>query len=99
MRQQITQRVDHAELLVGLQRLWEQDFVPTSIKVAELLPEGGDTRIVPSWSAILAALPDVVGDITVRTINGTAKDALDYSENAITGLKVIAIGGDKLARG
>lgn len=31
-------------------------------------------------------------------INGTAKDALDYADGA-TGLKVIAIGGDKLARG
>ena len=33
------------------------------------------------------------------TINGTAKDALDYADNQETGLKVIAIGGDKLARG
>ena len=32
-------------------------------------------------------------------INGTAKDALDYADNQETGLKVIAIGGDKLARG
>lgn len=32
-------------------------------------------------------------------INGTAKDALDYVEHQETGLKVIAIGGDKLARG
>jgi hypothetical protein len=32
-------------------------------------------------------------------INGTAKDALDYAERQGKGLKVIAIGGDKLARG
>ena len=32
-------------------------------------------------------------------INGTAKDVLDYADNQATGLKVIAIGGDKLARG
>ena len=32
-------------------------------------------------------------------INGTAKDALDYVEHRGRGLKVIAIGGDKLARG
>jgi hypothetical protein len=41
----------------------------------------------------------VLADISVRQINGTAKDALDYAENENTGLKVIAIGGDKLARG
>jgi hypothetical protein len=32
-------------------------------------------------------------------INGTAKDALDYEDRKSSGLKVIAIGGDKLARG
>jgi Z1 domain len=32
-------------------------------------------------------------------INGTAKDALDYVEHEGAGLKVIVIGGDKLARG
>ena len=32
-------------------------------------------------------------------INGTAKDALDYTDSQGAGLKVTAIGGDKLARG
>jgi hypothetical protein len=32
-------------------------------------------------------------------VNGKAKDALDYAEDGHKGLKVIAIGGDKLARG
>lgn len=52
-----------------------------------------------SWSEIRSVLPDVLSDIHVREINGTAKDALDYAENDSTGLKVIAVGGDKLARG
>ena len=51
------------------------------------------------WEQIEAALAGVIADIQVRMINGTAKDALDYVENQETGLKVIAIGGDKLARG
>lgn len=38
-------------------------------------------------------------DIDVRMVNGKAKDALDYAELGTKGLKVIAIGGDKLARG
>ena len=41
---------------------------------------------------------DIVSDIDVRTVNGTARDALDYAE-AGRGLKVVAIGGDKLSRG
>jgi hypothetical protein len=53
----------------------------------------------PSWEEIEAALPDAIADIDVRMINGTAKDALDYAERHETGLKVIAIGGDKLSRG
>ena len=47
----------------------------------------------------MPVLADAVADIQVRMINGTAKDALDYADNQETGLKVIAIGGDKLARG
>ena len=35
----------------------------------------------------------------MRTINGTAGDILDYETHRETGLTVIAIGGDKLARG
>ena len=53
----------------------------------------------PSWEEIEAALPDAIADIDIRMINGTAKDALDYAERKETGLKVIAIGGDKLSRG
>jgi hypothetical protein len=54
---------------------------------------------LPAWDDVVAVLPETLRDIDVRAINGTAKDALDYSENEETGLKVIAIGGDKLARG
>ncbi|WP_317189673.1 Z1 domain-containing protein, partial [Escherichia coli] len=50
------------------------------------------------WREIVDKLYTVIENVSVRMINGTAKDALDYSDSA-TGLKVIAIGGDKLARG
>jgi hypothetical protein len=53
---------------------------------------------MPSWGDVLGALPDVLQDIEVRSINGTAKDALDYATPGAA-LKVIAVGGDKLARG
>ncbi|MEX3012365.1 Z1 domain-containing protein [Acinetobacter baumannii] len=53
---------------------------------------------LPTWETIEQILPEVIEQINVRMINGTAKDALDYADSA-EGLKVIAIGGDKLARG
>jgi len=99
MAQRLARRVDHESLVEELKSLWERDFIPTSEAVAELVKEPGTPRIVPPWDDILAALPDTVADIKVKTINGTAKDALDYSEQEEKGLKVIAIGGDKLARG
>ena len=99
MRQRITRSNDHEALLAQLKLLWESDFVPTCREVALGLPEPGGPRRIPTWDEILAALPDALTDIKVRTINGTAKDALDYAERQGKGLKVIAIGGDKLARG
>ncbi|WKB50756.1 Z1 domain-containing protein [Eleftheria terrae] len=99
MKQRITRRIDHEELLEQLRRLWEEDFVPTSAELEQLVPEADGARKVPAWDEIAHALPDVISDISVRTVNGTAKDALDYADEEGHGLKVIAIGGDKLARG
>ena len=99
MRQRITRGVDHETLLSELRALWQDDFQPTSEEIASSLPEEEfHTSLLP-WEDILTALPDVLSDIEVRMINGTAKDALDYAEHQGHGLKVIAIGGDKLARG
>ena len=49
-------------------------------------------------TAVDAELFNAAKRITVREINGSAKDALDYAEHP-QGLSVIAIGGDKLSRG
>lgn len=99
MRQRITRGVDHESLVEQLKDLWERDFVPTSAAIAASVPEKNGPPKMPSWEDVLAALPDTLSDIDVRMINGSAKDALDYVERQATGLKVIAIGGDKLARG
>jgi hypothetical protein len=100
MRQRMSRQVDHESLLALMKRLWDEDFVPTSKEVAEIAPQEGVSYELPTWNDVVAALPNVLGDIekNVRSINGTAKDALDYSTEGV-GLKVIAIGGDKLARG
>ena len=98
LRQKISRKIGHDEILDRLHSLWTDDFLPATeaLRNAELgdVPGGN-----PSWAEISALLPDILNDIDVRTINGTAKDALDYEQNKEKGLKVIAIGGDKLARG
>ncbi len=100
IRQAVGRRGDYEAQLARMKKLWEDDFVPTSAKVADLAGDSGESFELPSWDEVLAALPDVMADIerNVRSINGTAKDALDYASDGV-GLKVIAIGGDKLARG
>jgi hypothetical protein len=94
MRQKITRRLDHESLLSELRTLWENDFEPTCDEVTRHLPEPGGQPVRPKWAEIVSALPNVISDIDVRMINGTAKDALDYAEQRDKGLKVIAIGGD-----
>lgn len=79
-----------------LRKLWDLEFVPKFPRIASVLPEE-DLEPV-SWNEIEAELYNAVKRITVRQINGSAKDALDYMEHP-QGLSVIAIGGDKLSRG
>ncbi|MBU1377073.1 MAG: Z1 domain-containing protein [Alphaproteobacteria bacterium] len=80
-----------------LKNLWDSDYAPTTATVAARLP---DRTFAPvDWSSVEAALPVVAADIVVKEINGTAKDVLDYETHKATGFSVIAIGGDKLARG
>lgn len=100
IRQQLTRRTaGHEALLSMLRRLWERDFIPTTQRMLdEQVPDLG-RDLTPDWPRLDAAFADTAADIQVRMINGTARDALDYAENEQTGLKVIAIGGEKLSRG
>jgi hypothetical protein len=98
LRQKLSRRIGHDEILARLKFLWMNDFLPATREVREAgLGDIPDED--PAWDEIVATLPDALADIDVRMINGTAKDALDYELNKAKGLKVIAIGGDKLARG
>lgn len=98
MRQRITRGMGAETMLVQLRELWEDDFLIVRDKVAELSPAEDRPPKMQDWDEILAVLPEVLEDIDVRSINGTAKDALDYATPGAA-LKVIAIGGDKLSRG
>lgn len=93
-----TRGIELAELEAFMRKEYEETFLPGMQRIRSALVEG-ETLEDFSWADIRAVLPNVLSDIRVREINGSAKDALDYAENDGTGLKVIAIGGDKLARG
>ena len=75
-----------------LRDLWERDFLPTTARMP-------GEAIAVSWDQVRAHLLDVVMPAIVKEVNGTAKDILDYVENADLGLTAIVVGGDKLARG
>jgi hypothetical protein len=98
MAQRLSRRIGHEPVMERLEELWRTDMLP-SMEEIRSQPELDGSQLIPDWSDLAALLPEVTADIQVRAINGTAKDALDYIEHAEAGLKVIAIGGDKLARG
>lgn len=98
IRQRLERNIDADAILREFRKAWELEFLPTSAKVASLTPDEAPPHLA-SWEEISASLASICGDISVRKINGTAKDVLDYADNEGTGIKVIAIGGDKLARG
>ncbi|QBR33407.1 MULTISPECIES: Z1 domain-containing protein [Pseudomonas] len=100
-RQRVERGFEKNKLMVEWKRLWESDFVPTSAAVATAMEEASGEFDLPRWEEVEAVLADVLGDLasSVRAINGSAGDVLDYAEREETGLKVIAVGGDKLARG
>lgn len=84
--------------LKRLRNLWERDFLSTTGEVERT--EASSCYPQPAtWEEMISEILAIIADIQVRKINGTAKDVLDYSENKQVGLKVIAVGGDKLARG
>jgi hypothetical protein len=84
------------DLQLAIHSLWEEDFVPTIGEVGAVL---GTMEETPSWDEILAELPLVAEAIRVLEINGKARETLEYQIHKENGLNVIAIGGDKLARG
>lgn len=98
LRQAITRGIGDGPILDRLRQIWETDFLANHGAVRTACPDQVPAE-PESWEQIRAVLPDALAEIKVKMINGTAKDALDYADHKATGLKVIAIGGDKLARG
>jgi hypothetical protein len=98
LRQRLHRGIDIAPTAARMRKVWDADVTPTT---AAIIASGAGRGIpqLPEWKQVWDELRTVIMDIEVRMINGTAKDALDYAEHQNIGLKVIAIGGDKLSRG
>ena len=98
----LVNRTGHEALLAELRLLWEEgrdSFVSTTTIIGALDQKNSlFQNPIHSWSEIEVEIFNIIGSVEVRTINGFAKDVLDYDENS-RGLNVIAVGGDKLARG
>lgn len=97
LKRRLVRRIDHYDVISQLKQLWESDFLTTTESVHSMHPDMVDENTL-TWSQVEAELSDAISEIEVRAINGFAKEALDYADSAV-GLKVIAVGGDKLARG
>lgn len=83
-------------LMNELEQLWYTDYAVTTWTVKEKV---NDQRITDlEWNIIKENLYRAASKITIKTINGTVADILDYKESP-NGLNVIVIGGDKLSRG
>jgi hypothetical protein len=83
-------------LLDELKDLWLKDFAPTSAAIREVID---DPEMRPvEWEQVRDCLVDAAMPISVKVINGSVADILDY-KNSPDGVSVIAIGGDKLSRG
>ena len=79
--------------LAPVKSLWESEFEP--VTAAFDLPDCPPV----AWADLVVALRATISSIAVREINGSSADVLDYDLNKDQGLNVIAVGGDKLARG
>ena len=97
-RQRLHRSISGDSYLSRLKVIWETDFLPTSARVGLLYPDF-PIPATGDWESIRGFVFEALSDIQAKMINGSAKDALDYVENKDIGLKVIAVGGDKLARG
>ena len=97
LKRSLRYKTGSAPLLEACQKLWLNDFEPTSEKIRSL-DVGGEARPI-SWEEIKRELPAAADRIRLQVVNSEMPAAIDYEGNSAQGLNIIAIGGDKLSRG
>ena len=100
MYRRLRRGIGQEEIVTELRTLLEHDFIPTTRLVNQRMPPG-ERVAEPDWNTVEPELIPVLEELQnqTRAVNGTAKDVLDYADNEATGIRVVAVGGDKLARG
>lgn len=101
-RRRLLRNIDTELLNKRLHSIWNDEnlgFVAVNREMNESLDQEFDIKPLPSFDEMMKALLLEIEDVQIRIINGTAKDVLDYETHKEKGLKIIAIGGDKLSRG
>lgn len=78
----------------AFRELWERQYVPTTERLATSDP----SLTTLTWEVVESHLAATVDSVTIKEMNGEAGDVLDYETSEVP-LTVIAVGGDKLARG
>ena len=95
-------------ILNELKELYERDFVPTTIEVKENMLYHDPKVKTHNWEEVKEQLIPAVLKIDVRAVHGVKNTSgleydniqeLNYDDYKENGLCVIAVGGNKLARG
>lgn len=92
----IETQLKQAIFLNTLENIWENEYVHNFEKIRT-----GTSCIIPkieTWEKLKPLIPDFIKKLCYKEVNGKTLEILDY-DNHKEGLNVIAIGGDKLARG
>jgi len=97
------------EIFSDLENLYEADYLSTTEKTILSLADYSDTAISKhSWGDIKAELRNAIIKIEVRAVHGTKNTSqlefhnvseINYDLHKRNGLSVIAVGGNRLARG
>lgn len=97
---------DDPMVIEELRKVYEEDYgayksykTTTQMILGSKFKDIDDSLEIHRWTDVKSQLYKVVQKITVKSINGSSKDALTYYDNKEEGISVIAIGGDKLSRG
>ncbi|HIW00970.1 MAG TPA: Z1 domain-containing protein [Candidatus Desulfovibrio intestinipullorum] len=101
-RRRLLNKIDTDLINTRLHSLWNDKrdgFIAVNMELKERLGSEFDIKSLPPFDEMMNALLLEIQDVQIKIINGTAKDVLDYETHKEKGLKVIAIGGDKLSRG
>ena len=95
-------------LLNELEEIFNNDFLPTTKEVKENIAYNDPKIKIHTWDEVKEELIAAVTKIEVRSVHGLKKtsaleyhriEEIDYDAHKDVGLSVIAVGGNKLARG